>query len=64
MGSKRVSVGLVKLACYPTEGLTEGSVCGDGDVVIAFVTVVVGKAASFHAVSGGLVDGRFHVFVG
>ena len=62
VGSVRVSVGFVQLTCYLTEGLAECSDCGNGDVVIAFVTIVVGKAAPLHAVDGGFADGRFHVW--
>ena len=58
MGCIWISVGLVKLTCHLTEGLAEGSDCGNGDVVVAFVTVVVGKAAPLHAVDGGVAEFR------
>ena len=53
MGCIWISVGLVKLTCHLTEWLAECSSCGNGDMVVAFVTVVVGKAAPLHAVDGG-----------
>ena len=56
MGCIWISVGLVKLTCHLTEGLAECFGCGNGDVVVAFVTVIVGKAAPLHAVNGGFVE--------
>ena len=64
MGCIWVSVRFVKLTCHLTEGLAECSGCGNGDVVVALVTVIVGKAATLHAVDGGFAEfGVIHVGV-
>ena len=64
MGCIWVSIGLVKLTSHLTERLVECSDCGNGDVVVAFVTVIVGKAAALHAMDGGVAElGAIHAGV-